>query len=428
MKTGLRYLIAARRCESQDLQQLTRTCELVRATARLVHELQRERGLSTLYIGSQGAQFAPERQDQMVRSQQAEAALREHFEQLDETHVPAGHGARLFSRIACALQGLDALPQLRQQADGLTWPLEQVVAGYVRLVGELLAVVYEAADTATDPTISRQLVALLNFMQGKEYAGQERATGAQMYLAGQVRHADQQQLVHLIVAQDRCQETFTAFATPGAQARWLALQPVATLAQLERLRRLLCTAADASPLRSTDCSAWFDCCSQRMDEMQAMEDLLVDELVAACLQQMTLATHELTELETLRSTLHGDPSPGTANAGGEQAFFERAAGPATPTPEHPLASPLERSVYDLVQSQTQRLQRVQEELDTVRSSLNERKVIERAKGLLMAHRHLSEADAHKTLRQMAMNQNRRLVEVAEATLAMADLLPGSPPR
>lgn len=427
MKTGLRYLIAARRCESHDLQQLTRTCELVRATARLVHELQRERGLSTLYLGSQGAQYAPERHAQMVRSQQIEAALREHFERLDDSHVPAGHGARLFSRIACALQGLDDLPQLRHQAEGLSWPLDRVVDGYVRLVAELLGVVYEAADTATEPTISRQLVALLNFMQGKEYAGQERATGAQMFLAGQVRQADQQQLVHLIVAQDRCQEAFTAFATPSAQERWLNLQPLATLAQLERLRRQLCTAGDASPLRSTDCNTWFDCCSQRMDEMQAMEDLLVDDLVTACTQQMAVATQELTELETLRTAVQSVPNPEAAAAGG-QTFFDRAASPATSTPEHPLASPLERSVYDLVQSQAQRLQRVQEELDTVRSSLNERKVIERAKGLLMAHRHLSEADAHKTLRQMAMNQNRRLLEVAEATLAMADLLPGTSTR
>jgi AmiR/NasT family two-component response regulator len=41
----------------------------------------------------------------------------------------------------------------------------------------------------------------------------------------------------------------------------------------------------------------------------------------------------------------------------------------------------------------------------------------------MAHRSLREDEAHKTLRQMAMNQNRRIVDVAEALLAMADVLP-----
>ena len=39
------------------------------------------------------------------------------------------------------------------------------------------------------------------------------------------------------------------------------------------------------------------------------------------------------------------------------------------------------------------------------------------------HRHLSEDQAHKTMRQMAMNQNKRLIDVAEAVLAMADVLP-----
>jgi AmiR/NasT family two-component response regulator len=59
----------------------------------------------------------------------------------------------------------------------------------------------------------------------------------------------------------------------------------------------------------------------------------------------------------------------------------------------------------------------------VRASLNERKLVERAKGLLMAHRRLSEAEAHKMLRQTAMNQNRRLIDVAESVLSMAEYLP-----
>jgi AmiR/NasT family two-component response regulator len=63
------------------------------------------------------------------------------------------------------------------------------------------------------------------------------------------------------------------------------------------------------------------------------------------------------------------------------------------------------------------------ELDTVRASLTERKLIERAKGLLMAHRQLSEVDAHKLMRQTAMNQNRRLSDVAQTVLAMAEMLP-----
>jgi AmiR/NasT family two-component response regulator len=76
----------------------------------------------------------------------------------------------------------------------------------------------------------------------------------------------------------------------------------------------------------------------------------------------------------------------------------------------------------MVQDQAQRLQAMSDELQTVRAALNERKLVERAKGLLMATRKLSEDDAHKMLRQTAMSQNRRLVDVAETVLSMADYL------
>ncbi|HSH90312.1 MAG TPA: ANTAR domain-containing protein, partial [Ramlibacter sp.] len=82
------------------------------------------------------------------------------------------------------------------------------------------------------------------------------------------------------------------------------------------------------------------------------------------------------------------------------------------------------SILGMVQEQSRRLQAMSDELDTVRSALNDRKLVERAKGLLMAHRQLSEDEAHKVLRTMAMNQNRRLVDVAEAVLTMAEVLPG----
>jgi AmiR/NasT family two-component response regulator len=77
---------------------------------------------------------------------------------------------------------------------------------------------------------------------------------------------------------------------------------------------------------------------------------------------------------------------------------------------------------DLVQRQATRLQSVEDELHAARQALDERKTIERAKALLIQHRGLSEDQAYKLLRQTAMNQNRRLAEVAEATVAMSDLL------
>lgn len=87
-----------------------------------------------------------------------------------------------------------------------------------------------------------------------------------------------------------------------------------------------------------------------------------------------------------------------------------------------MSPQLSLSLFDLVQAQAQRLQSVSDELLAAKRALHERKQIERAKGILMTHRGLTEEQAYKMLRQSAMDQSRRMVDVAEAILNMADLL------
>ena len=75
MKSALSFLIAAKRSEIAGLRQLALTSELVNATGRLVHALQRERGLSNLYLGSQGRRWSEERLAQTVASDSLQAQV-----------------------------------------------------------------------------------------------------------------------------------------------------------------------------------------------------------------------------------------------------------------------------------------------------------------------------------------------------------------
>jgi response regulator NasT len=54
--------------------------------------------------------------------------------------------------------------------------------------------------------------------------------------------------------------------------------------------------------------------------------------------------------------------------------------------------------------------------------LEERKVIDRAKGVLMQARKLSEEKAYALLRTKAMNENKKIVEIAQSVLTAAELL------
>jgi len=422
--------MAAKRCEIAGLRQLALTSELVGAVAQLVHALQRERGLSNLYLGSQGLHWANERSEQVAQSQLFQTAVQACFDQMDTEAAQSGHRARLFGRIAYALQGLTALPLLRERVQTQAWNVTQTTNAYIRLISALLAVVFEAADSAWDPGISRHLVALFNFMQGKEFAGQERATGSALFAAGRAHVDGQQRLLHLIESQERCLQVFADFSSDELQQLWTQAQRPDLMASLERLRRILCTTQDGAPLDAGTSQTWFDACTRRIDSMKSVEDALAAELLSLCAKRVRAAEQDLTAFERLRTAV-ASPADGD-NLARDADFFQDAPEqtPSLPVtlgqPGQPYGPQVERSILELVREQSQRLQLMGDELDTVRASLNERKTIERAKGLLMAHRHLSEEAAHKTMRQMAMNQNRRLIEVAEAVLSMAEVLPDRP--
>jgi hypothetical protein len=429
MKSGLHFLIAARRSEIDALEQLARTSELVGAVGRLVHALQRERGMSNLFLASRGARFGDQRDPQIAECVALEQAVRLGFDRLEaEAHGRAGDGnhTRLFSRIAWVLPGLDGLPALRRRIGALELQPAQATAAFAKLVAGLLSVVFEAADGATDPEISRLLVALFNFMQGKEFAGQERALGAAALAMGRVDDAQRAQWLHLVESQERCFQVFTEFSNPALLALWRQSQSDSTLAGLERMRRIGTVHPGAAPAGGLPdprlSQAWFDCCSARIDAMRTVEDQLADDLRLQCGHKTAQARRELEDYRRLLDTL-------APRDDGERFFDDvlapapAAARPAAPEAATLYGRTLERSVLDMVQAQSRRLQAMGDELETVRASLNERKLVERAKGLLMAHRRMSEEEAHKMLRQTAMNQNRRLVDVAESVLAMADYLP-----
>jgi two-component system, response regulator / RNA-binding antiterminator len=81
-----------------------------------------------------------------------------------------------------------------------------------------------------------------------------------------------------------------------------------------------------------------------------------------------------------------------------------------------------RPIIDAAVARFEQFQALKRELDEVEEKLADRKVIERAKGILMKSRKLSEEEAYRALRTQAMQNNSRLVEVARQVIAVAGLL------
>ncbi|WP_085894877.1 ANTAR domain-containing response regulator [Limimaricola soesokkakensis] len=81
-----------------------------------------------------------------------------------------------------------------------------------------------------------------------------------------------------------------------------------------------------------------------------------------------------------------------------------------------------KPVLDAAMARFQMFRQMRTELAATRRALEERKVIDRAKGLLMKARGIDEGEAYALLRRTAMDQGRRVADVAEALVTAAGLL------
>jgi response regulator NasT len=85
-----------------------------------------------------------------------------------------------------------------------------------------------------------------------------------------------------------------------------------------------------------------------------------------------------------------------------------------------------KPILDLAIRRYQAFASLRAELAEARTALAERKTIDRAKAILMKSRNISEADAYALLRKTAMNQSRKIIDVANALITAADMLGNLP--
>lgn len=399
---ALTWLQASRDSNIASLQRLLEAGELMAAVSELVHRLQRERGANNLWICSGGTLFSAERH---ARQQEVSAGLHHFYQALPHAIAQPGF-SRFCNLIAAALQALEGLPALRQQISQHERDQAEAMAAFNQVIRTLLNLVFEAADTASDPGISRALIALFSFMQGKELAGQERAIGSAGFAAGQFMPEQRSQMVALIAAQEQSFTTFREFADSAVCKSW---QPLSQASRdIERLRRIACT---GSQYDETGALEWFSLLSDRLDQMKSLEDALTITLMQRCREAI-----EQAQQQAASPLVRGDSNFSLYVSGAD--WLPGAAALSSDG----LAPQLGRSVLSLIGEQSQRLQQQADELASMRASLDERRVIDQAKHWLMKQQGFSEEAAWQALRRSAMNQNKRVLEIAQAVLAVAKTL------
>ncbi len=418
-----RFLRSAQLCRARDLKQLSVFSDLVKGISELIHALQKERGASSIYLASNGARFLDRLDACVDDSRSLEGTVREHLEHVDEKLDPMSCSERFYMRVAFAFRALGSLPDTREQVSALALAPQDAVKAFTDVIALLLAVGCEAADIAADPETSRALIALVNFAHGKEYAGQERATAGAALSRGHFDAAERRHLRHLQAAQERALKLFAEFADPRQVTLFLELSSSPETVEFNKMRAGALGQNSGVEPDAVAADAWYEVATRRIDAMKGIESQLAADLGRLCAVKLAEAKAAASGADPIDRDAFKATAPfamlvteidrsvnGLGMRGGVELYGMDDA----------LPKPM-RSILDVVDAQSRRIDDISSQLDLARVALAERKVIERGKGILMRSRRLSEEDAYTLLRQTAMGQNKRIFEVAEAIIGMAGI-------
>lgn len=406
---ALRFLLAARRLELETLQNLIDTCGLVTRVSQFIHDLQKERGYSNIYLSHPGKLRLDMLDDFSAAAMQGERQMRSG---LGDIESGAG-SARLFTHIAHALYVLEGLPGLRRRVREQTISSADSTTAFTQLIGSLLAVVFEAADASLDPGITRALIAMFNFMQGKELTGQERAVGVAAFSNGCFSVEQHEQVRLLRERQQRCFALFSDHAEDPLKRQWEDVSSSEIASQLVQLRQIGQRTSAEARVEASLGELWFDVCTQYIDAMKEIESALAEDLLQRCLKSLARVRADLDN--------HRGQTQSLAMQGDRQhpVFFRMQAGSLESPPPDGIGMQLNHSILDTLHAQSRRLQQLDDELKTAHAALEERHRSDRAKRLLMKRFSFSEQDAHKYLQRYSMQSGKLLSAVVDEILSQS---------
>ena len=81
-----------------------------------------------------------------------------------------------------------------------------------------------------------------------------------------------------------------------------------------------------------------------------------------------------------------------------------------------------KHILDMCISRFNAFSRLQSELEKAKNAIEDRKVIDRAKGILMAAKNLTEEESYALMRRTAMNEKKKIIEIARAVITATDML------
>lgn len=218
-----------------ELKKLQGLAELTRQTSSLVHELQKERGLSAGYLGSEGRLFKSELELQQDETDRFKIALETQL----TSHRSVSEGSLLETQIGEVIVELEGINILRADVDSLAISVLEMRRYFDNVISKVLLATGTISYFVNDSTLSRHLSALRGLLAAKEYSGQERAVANQLFSSARFNRDTANEQSFLVKMQKKSIEEFLSAADPAVARFYRGIEKADFNTEVKRIRKLV---------------------------------------------------------------------------------------------------------------------------------------------------------------------------------------------
>lgn len=183
--------------------------DLARHLSAVVHESQRERGASGIFLGSHGTTYGPELNAQRFNTDRRLIGLRDYLRRFDAN----AYGSEFSELLAEALRYTERLPAHREAVSRLTLSVRESIDYYTELNGTLTTVIAFMWRLSPDVDLAGRITAYVNLIRAKDYVGIQRATLATLFASNRPDEALFQEFLTTMAAENTYTTVFLSFAT-----------------------------------------------------------------------------------------------------------------------------------------------------------------------------------------------------------------------
>lgn len=256
------------------------------ALSNLLHEQQKERGSTALFLSSDGTAFEAELNAQRLLTDEAQVNFENWVKNTDIESIEA----ELRFSIAQIQATLSGLPNIRENADALRIETRDALRYYTGSNSKMLELIQMVATFSSDGNVSTRVTSFANFLEAKERAGIERAVGASSIASGGFTPEGMQKFMSLISKAETFTDMFLAIAPPAQVSAYDELNRSAPVRTIDRMRQDILKVGPSVEITAFSGPEFFAAQTARINLLRAFEQALSSDLIELVEQIRTDAT------------------------------------------------------------------------------------------------------------------------------------------